>query len=371
MRNVLIIGPTYIYGGVGTLIFGLCKYMHSEKLHFDFLDYQNASDKEKNLIREMGGDFFHVPRYSKNPFKFLKYIFKFYKNNKYDFVHCNNSTAMLFMYTLPLWFSRKTKIICHSQSSFVPGKMDKIIHRFLRCVIIRRADIFIAGSEKAAVHMFGRKISSKGEYLLLKNGVDTSKFKYNEEIRSKIRIQHKLEDKYVIGHLGRFTQAKNHPFIVDVFSLVCNMDTNSVLLLVGGGEDEEEIRSKVNCLGLDDRVIFFGMPNDVCEVLQAMDVFFFPSLWEGLPVALVEAQAAGLPAVVSTAVASEAKITSGFHFMDLNNDSKEEWAKKLCSFKERYTRKDTCEDIINAGFDIKTSAKKLEKIYLGEANNAR
>ncbi|MCL2048562.1 MAG: glycosyltransferase [Defluviitaleaceae bacterium] len=364
LKKILIIGPTYIYGGVGNLMFGLIKYMDKERLHFDFLDYQAATDEEKDKIHEMGGEFFHCPRYSRHPFKFLKYIFNFYKNHKYDVVHCNNSTAMLFMYTLPLWFNKVTKIISHSHSSIVSGKRDKIVHSILRFIILRRANRFIACSEIAAEHMFGSKNSEASNYLLLKNGISPEKFAYNEATRLKMRESLGLENKYVIGHVGRFSREKNHSFMLDVFRLIADESPDAVLLFVGAGGHEDEARGHVKRLGLHDRVIFYGATPNVHELLQAMDVFFFPSLFEGLPIAPIEAQAAGLPVVASAEISKGVVITADFYFMDLYNDTKEAWAERLCSFRG-FERKDTSAEIREAGYDLAESARVLEGVYLG------
>jgi glycosyltransferase involved in cell wall biosynthesis len=360
MKRVLIIGCTSLYGGIGNLMLGLSDKMHGKELHFDFLFVDPVKDNEEKLIHKMGGKFFHIPHPKNGAFRFLVELFRFYKNNKYDIVHCNSGKVIMFLLVLPLWFRRKPKIIHHSHGA---GLQVKIYQRIFRFFILRRANLLIAVSKNAALSTFGSNVANNGKYIFIKNGIDVNKFTYNEEIRSRMRKQLNIEEKYVIGHIGRFLPVKNHSFIIDVFALIAKKDPNAVLLLIGTGADEDNIRKKVHNYGLGDSVIFYGTTPNAHELLQAMDVFFFPSFSEGLPIVSIEAQSADLPVVASTGIPKEAKITTNFHFMDLHSDPKEAWAKKICSFKN-HVRKDTSAEIKHAGFDIEESAKTLKSIYL-------
>ena len=362
MKKVLIIGTTYIFGGVGRIIFDLCKHIDRDKVEFDFLYYSDASIEEKKVIKELGGNFYLVPRYSRNPIHFLKYIKKFYREHNYDWIHIHASTAMLLIYSLPVWKEENTKIIYHSHASYLDGGFNRILHRLLKPLVIKHSDIRLAVSKQAATLMYGEGLN----YICLNNGIDTAKYCYDPKVRSNIRSQVGIEDKYVIGNVGRFSVVKNHKFMLKVFNKIYNKDNNTVLLLVGGGELEDEIRQEVKERKLEDSVIFYGTTNEVSKIFQVMDVFFLPSLWEAFPVAAIEAQAAGLPVVASTEISDEVAITPDFHNMDLNRDSIDVWADKLLSLKDSYNRTNKYEAIIQAGYDITTSADELKNIYIGD-----
>jgi glycosyltransferase involved in cell wall biosynthesis len=212
--------------------------------------------------------------------------------------------------------------------------------------------------------MFGKRMTKYKKVIIIANGVDTQKFTFDEKVRNNYRSLMKLEDKFVIGHIGRFAYVKNHDFLIDIFSEIIKLNPESVLLLIGQGDLEREIRDKVERLGLAYCVRFLGVRNDVHKLLQAMDVFLLPSLYEGLPVVGVEAQASGLSMVVSDAVTEEAKVLNSFAFMSLKQ-SAEEWAQTILKYRNGYERRNTLDEIIGAGFDATRVADELEKFYCG------
>jgi len=362
MRKVLIVGTTDLYGGVGQIMFNLCRYIDSTKVKFDFMYYVDATDDEKRLIRELGGTFYLVPRYSKHPLKFFRYITNFYRNNQYDCVHLHASTAMLIMYIFPLLFNRKVKVVFHSHISIVPVWYDKILHKLFRCIVVCRTDTFLAVSDLAAIFMYGNSIASQERYIQLKNGIVLENFKYNVEKRNELRDALDIKDNFVVGHIGRFTKQKNQTFLLDVFKSLLDKCDNAILLLVGTGELEEEIRQAVADRGLNKNVIFYGTTQKIYDIIQAMDVFLLPSKWEGLPIVAIEAQAAGLPVVASNNVSCETAITPLYHSMDLYSDPVDKWAEKVLSLKGA-KRLNYTSEIIHSGYDISHSAKELEAIY--------
>jgi glycosyltransferase involved in cell wall biosynthesis len=172
-----------------------------------------------------------------------------------------------------------------------------------------------------------------------------------------------LKNKYVIGHIGRFTYAKNHEFLISLFKYIYEYDNETILLLVGDGETRKEIECQISSLGLNDSVILTGVREDIPELLQAMDVFVFPSIYEGLPVSLVEAQASGLPCLVSDRITRQVEITKAIEYIDLSSPISY-WANKIAELKRNYVRKDQSRQVADAGFDIKKTSLELQQIYL-------
>lgn len=362
MKKVLLIGITDIYGGVGRMMFEFCKNTDKNAVHFDFLFYQDISEEEQKLIKMQGASFYHVPRYSRHPVLFYKSIKKFFNSHQYDIVHLHASTAMLIVYALPIWKSKDTKIIYHSHTSFVKGAANKFLHKIFRQFVIKHTDCRIAVSKAAAQFMYGKQGLS--DAIILKNGIDTKKYKFNADTREEVRKELKIQNKFVIGHVGRFTYAKNHPFIINVFEQLRKVCPDAVLFLVGHGECESQIRQMVKEKGLEEDVIFYGISNHVERLLCAMDCFILPSNFEGLPLVALEAQANGLPVLASDNVPQEAN-ASHFYISLSITDSFEIWVRKILSCKDREVERQIgYQDIISNGYDILESTQKLIKIYM-------
>jgi len=194
----------------------------------------------------------------------------------------------------------------------------------------------------------------------LNNAVDTDKFRFNEEVRNNIRRKLDVEGKKVIGHVGRFNPQKNHEFLIDVFNEIYKKDKDIVLLLVGDGYLKEKIEEKVNKLGLDKSVKFLGVREDISELMQAMDLFLFPSQFEGLAVVMVEAQAAGLKVITSTGVTKESDITNNVEFIELSKGA-EYWADIIIN--SDFKKKDSIKMMISKGYDSTNNVKWLSDFY--------
>ena len=221
--------------------------------------------------------------------------------------------------------------------------------------------MFMCG-EESGEWLFGKK--NKDKFIQLNNAIDAEKYTYNcvkrQEIRETFGIS---ENQIVVGHVGRFDPQKNHKFIIDIFAEVQKQDKNAVLLLVGDDSSSigKEIHQKVEQLGLQN-VIFTGVRSDVADLMQAMDVFLFPSLFEGFGIVALEAQAAGIPTIVSNRIPSECFVTDLIKSVELLNDSTK-WSSVVLE-AAKIQRKNTFEEIKNAGFDIKENALKLQEFYI-------
>lgn len=289
------------------------------------------------------------------------------KTVRYDCVHIHSDRAP----TAYLCFlaSRKyvNKVIFHAHNAQVKDNTIKLtLHKLLKKRLHGTQTIAMACSDDAAKWLFPKTVIQKKQYIVLNNGIYTERFTFNSEVRDSVRTRLKIRSCFVIGHVGRFAYQKNHEFLIDVFVEIKKRLSNAVLLLIGGasGEDRvDETKKKVASLGLAKSVIFYGNTDRVNELYQAMDCFVFPSRYEGLGIAAIEAQAAGLKTLCSDRVPQEAKITDLCEYMVLS-DGPEKWAEKILTYVNGYERKDMSEEIVAAGYDIKASAKQLENIYL-------
>jgi glycosyltransferase involved in cell wall biosynthesis len=195
----------------------------------------------------------------------------------------------------------------------------------------------------------------------LNNAVNVEEFLFNKEMRQKIRRELNVHDELVIGHIGRFNKQKNHEFLIDIFKLVVEKRPDAVLVMAGEGNLKPQIEKKVADLGLSSNVRFLGVRSDIANLMQGLDLFLFPSLFEGLPVVLVEAQAAGLKCLISDSITKETNITERIEFASLG-ESPEEWANKILS--STYEHVDTSKQLSEKGYDTKTMAKWLADYYL-------
>ena len=195
------------------------------------------------------------------------------------------------------------------------------------------------------------------------NGIAIDKYRFSYIKRDEIRQQYGISEKFVVGNVGRFTQVKNHAFLLEIFSEVLKKNTESILMLVGAGQEEKNIKKKASELGISNSIIYVGETTHVSDFMAAMDVLCFPSLHEGLGIVAIEAQAMSLRVVASNAIPQEANISSYITFLSLDKNPKE-WAEEVVKRGEEYSRDiDNTQMIKNAGFDIRESAKSLEQIY--------
>ena len=363
MKRILYIGTNDIYGGVGHIMFQICSHLPSEEYCFDFMYYEEPSEEALSLMRSFGSNFFLIPRYTRHPFKFIREIKEFYKNNEYDIVHIHASTSSLIMYAFPVWHDKRTKIVYQSHVEALEGFSSRIKHLLLKKRVTKYSDLLLAVSQAAALFMYGK--NKKNDAIVLKNGIVPKDFEFNPEQRANARKELLLdENAFLLGHVGRFCSVKNQTFIVDVFEELQKKCNNSKLIFVGNGEDMDKIVSLVNQKGLSEKVIFYGTTDKVSMLLSAMDCFIFPSLWEGLGIVAIESQMNGLPVVASDKVPSEANVSDIFYSLSLENNSLTEWADKILSMRDySKNRHSHYEDILANGYDITAVTRYLSERY--------
>ena len=226
------------------------------------------------------------------------------------------------------------------------------------------ANNYFACSEEAGEWLFGKKIINNNQLKIFKNAINCTEFKFNEDKRKWMRKELGLENKLVIGHVGRFNPQKNHKFLIDIFNEVYKKNKESVLLLVGEGDLLEEMKKYVNKLQLEEAVKFLGLRSDIADLMQSMDVFLFPSKYEGLGVVLIEAQAAGLRCLTSKGTPKEADVTDTVEFLSLEKSAKE-WAKII--LEGNNNRNSYIKSINDKGYDVETNINWLTNFYIDES----
>ena len=368
--KVLMFVDRMRHGGIQQFILDNIKHINKEKIQIDVLTLDDGQTYplEQEVV-EAGANFYKIKGlWINKPWDYIKYQKKikmfFKQHHDYKIIHMNASSKNFML----LKYAKKYKIrvrIAHSHNIDFQTKniLKKIIGNILKRPMRKYATDYFACSSLAGEWLFGKKNVNNGNVKIIHNAVDYDKFKFNKNSRKEIRNEFKIEDDTLLfGNVGRFTTQKNHTFLIDIFNEIHKIKNNTKLVLVGTGEKETEIRKKVDELGLSSCVIFAGYRNDVNKIMQAMDVFLLPSLYEGLPVVGVEAQATGLPCFTSRGVVTnEAKITYSFNYISLKK-SAQEWAETILN--SDLTRKNTEKDLKNAGYFIEDSAKELEEYYL-------
>lgn len=367
IRVAHIIGK-WLGGGVEAVVMNYYRHIDRSKVQFDFLCDEDSTNIPYEEIEQLGGRVILIPPYQK-VFKYQKELIRIFKKNNYKIVHSHINTLSVF----PLRAAKKAGVkvrIAHSHSTTNKKEWKKnLLKQVLRPFSKAYATDYMCCSELAGRWLFGDKAYDSGQVYLLNNAIDLDKFKYNESLRKEKRKELGIsDDTLVIGHIGRFVAQKNHTFLIDIFNEVHKKNNNSILLLAGQGPLMEEIKNKVKELKLNDSVRFLGQRNDVNELYQAFDVFCLPSLYEGLPVVGVEAQASGLLCILSNAMTKETKVFDITKFISLNNTPKD-WADSILDDVKKYKRIDTSKEMTSKNFNIKEEAKKLEKYYLNLYNN--
>lgn len=346
-------------GGLETMIMNYYRNIDRNRVQFDFLVHRDfEADYDKEII-QLGGRIYRLPPLNPLSKDYLSKLDAFFKEHKeYRIVHSHLDC----MSAIPLKYAKINGIsvrIAHAHSSNQTKDLKYPLKLFYKTKISKYANYLFACSNEAGRWMFGKN----ADFTVLNNAIDTEKYLFNKNTAQKVRKELNIKnDSLVIGHVGRFENPKNHSFIIDIFAETLKKNSNSVLLLVGEGSLRKTIEEKVNSLSIKNDVIFAGLRTDVNELLQAMDVFLFPSLYEGFGIVALEAQASGLPCLISDKVPIECKKTDLVYQMNLS-DSSDKWAEKVIELS-KIKRNNTYEEIKESGFDIKSNAEKLEKFYL-------
>lgn len=356
-----VIGSLKI-GGAENVAMNFVRYLDQQKYQCDYLVFSEEIGEYEEEAIKFGANIIRIPAPNKGYKNYIKNLKAILKVNQYDIVHShtlfNNGITLKVAYDANI---KKRISHSHSTDSGVKETLKyKIYKNIMKNMIKKYATHMIACGLEAGKYLYGDEEFKKNG-IVINNGIDAKKYCYSEIKRNRARKELGIKEELLIGHVGRFTETKNHSFLLDIFNEVYKDNNNSKLLLIGDGELRTEIEAKIKKLDLQDKVVLTGIRNDVAYLQQAIDVIVFPSLYEGLPVSIVEAQAAGIPCIVSDNVTTEVKITDCVNFMSLQKSSKE-WANKILEFRN-IEKKNTVEELILAKYEINSIIEEVAKIY--------
>lgn len=358
-------------GGLSNCIMNYYRNINRKEIQFDFIYFRDCEKSFINEITELGGKCYKFTEPSLN-IRFYKEAVNFFKDHsgEYTAIHCHALFAAC-IYGRIAHQNGIKHVIAHAHSTIYGEGIFKKIRNYIIIKRTRRiADEFVACSNEAGCFMFGNNAVKSGKVKVIKNAIDCEKYKFSIEKRLKERKEFctDTDNDFVIGHVGGFGPVKNHKYIIDVFEQVLRECPESRLVLIGGegiaaGSTKAEIKKKVKNLGIDNRVSFLGVRSDVAELLFSMDAFIFPSVFEGLPIALIEAQTSGLRCYASDVITKEADIGL-CNFLSIK-EKPEKWANIILREKEefKHNRSQWFSVANNCGFNIKNETNKLIALY--------
>lgn len=347
-------------GGLTSVMMNYWRAMDKEDLHFDFA---STNVPAKELLQEIEVEDCRYYRLPKRSLVFA-YFWKLRQLCKqYDVIHVHGNSATSAIELLAAKVAGVKKRIVHNHNSIIE---HPFINKILLPVFKKSYTVPLACSELAGNFLFG-----KNNFRILRNAIDVNKYAFNAEIRKQMRTGLGIsDDTTVIGHVGKFNKQKNYPFILEIFKECLNLSPKFILLLIGTGPQKKEFEERIVQEGLSDKVILPGARTDISELMSAMDIFLFPSLWEGLPLSALEAQASGLPVFLSDVISNEVWASETVCTLPLGKKSKQ-WAQELNDYKSNISRKEqserNCISLGEKGYNIHKETNALRNIYLSNS----
>ena len=361
--RVLQILGNCVAGGVEAVIMNYYRNIDRSLVQFDMVVHKFPVKFVVDEARELGANVYEVTPISKNPFAYMLQIYEICKKSSYKIIEVNMNSLSGFA-LFAAWLAGVPVRILHNHTTVAKeeklrGIVKNILRPFARCF----ANRYFACGKDAAIWMYGRQAFEAGKVKLVYNAIDTKKYTFNLQKRQTIRKELIIPDGYLVfGHVGRFEQAKNHTFLIEIFNEILKQAPASVLLLIGDGKNRSGIEQLVQELGITQKVKFLGIRDNVQDFYNVMDIFLFPSLFEGLGLVGIEAQANGLPCLVSNRVPNELKVTSKVKFLPLEI-SATDWATEAIKMVQHRLTDES--PIKLANFDITTEADKMTHWYMG------
>lgn len=356
MVRVLQIGLTNNRGGLESFVMNYYRRIDRDKIQFDFINFCDHLAYEEE-IKQFGGHIYNITNYKKNPLKYFMDIKAIAK--KYSVVHIQVMSLANFLPILAARSAGTKKIIIHSHSSQSFGVIHHLLDNVNRRWLQRMNVVLLACSENAGEWMFGNK-----PFMVIKNSIDVERFQFDELNREKVRQELNIPlGAFVVGHVGMLEKEKNQSYLIDVFSELHKAHPDSYLVIVGEGSLRTELTNQIVQLGLKDNVLLTGIRKDVDKIYSSFDCFVMPSIFEGLPFVLIEAQANGLHCYVSKeGISNESCLLPDFSFLSIQNEP-EQWSE--CILQSNNSRNKDAVKLIGAhGFDISTSVEKIAAIYM-------
>ncbi len=352
-------------GGAESFLMKQYRKLDREKYQMDFCVNINERGYYDDEIEALGGKIYRIPPKSKDFRASFKGLENIVRENGYKCVMCSSVKPGTVLELIAAKKGGAERLIYRSSSAGTDGGFKrKLLHSTVGQLAKVVPDVKIAPSKEAAEYCFGKGCVEKGKVDILYNGVDTEQFYYADYRRSVMRAQLGLGNELAVFHVGRFTLAKNHGFLLEVFAEILKLQPDAKLYLVGGGELEENVKRKVNKLDIIDSVVFLGIRKDIPDLLCAADIFVFPSFYEGMPNTVIEAQALSLPCVISDRITSDADITGRVKYLPLG-DAKL-WAKTSLEYAEKFERHDMTGIFKEKKYDSDSTAREFVRYCFGE-----
>ncbi len=363
MEYILHIVAALFIGGAEKVACDIGLYCDYEKYENHYVVFDNEAGIYESQLKKRGCKIFRLPPPSESYRSYINNLTELMEQYDYKAVHAHT----MFNAGWAMMVAKKMGVpvrVAHAHSALDvrSGAKTKIYEALMRNLILSDATDLVACSEKAGIRLFGERAYRQRGQLIL-NGIDTKRFQYSLEKRNRIRQELNIENNYVIGHVGHLAEVKNQSFLLEIMPEILKIKPNAMLLLLGDGNDKEMLRAKIQKHHLDDKVIMTGNVVNVQDYLSAMDVFAFPSLYEGMPLSIIEVQANGLPCVLSTGVPEDVYLTDLIHPLPLAEQKK--WVRIICSLHrsepDKYSK-----ILFDLGYDITSVVKKFYSIYENE-----
>lgn len=361
MKYILQIAAHLTIGGAEKVCRDIGLYANPDEYEIHYVIFDDDIGDFGKEVEAKGCKIFKLREPSENYFEYFKALKSLMAKYHYTVVHAHT----MFSIGWVMLAAKQMKIpvrVSHAHSALIDGDglVKSIYENVMRRLILSCSTDLVACGEKAGIRLYGEKAYKKRCNLIL-NGIDTDTFVFSQEKRDEIRKKFNIEANYVLGHTGRLAEVKNQVFLLKLMPDILKQRPDAILMLIGDGEDREMLRNTANELNIQDKVIFVGNTTSVQDYLSAMDVFVFPSLYEGLPLSILEVQANGLPCIISDTVPPDVFLTDLIHPLSLKDD-KEKWIDEILAVN-RNTKTDYPLQLKNAEFDIHTAMKKVYEIY--------
>lgn len=355
-------------GGNVTFVMNFFRKIDKEKFQIDFLIYDDSKMDYYDEVKSAGSNIFVVKRKYKNKtfnlFSQMWQVRKILKNENYDIIHCHSCSFFgIFKGAIPGYFNSKVKVISHSHNPGMPKNtlLDNIARSISKKFLSHIVDMGFSCSDYAGESKYTDEFMKSDKYKIIHNAIHVENYVYNNSFRETIRNSYNIGDRVLIGNVGRLAKQKNQSFLLDIFAKIKQINKDTMLIIIGGGELEKQLKDKAVNLGIIDSVIFTGSVNDVNKYYSAMDVFVMPSLYEGLPFTAIEAQVNGLKCVISDKVTKMTDASGETKFISLE-DSIDKWSDTILKSAESRISSEKVSNV-TANYNIYTEVKKLEELY--------
>ena len=343
-------------GGAERIVMEWYRRIDRGRFQFDFL-IRSDENIYAEEIKRLGGQVFRAPEFPQKAVGNYAYTRRLLETKNYKIIHVHGN-ALIYIY--PLMIGCRNSLTCtimHSHNTSTASPLYYPVHWFNRHRIDRLSAVRLACSDEAGKWMFGKN----GDYIVVQNGIEIEKFRFQEDIRTAYRKKLGVEDQFVVGNVARFLPSKNHLFLLQIFREILKLEPDSLLLLAGEGKEQKKTERKAKQLGIMSKVRFLGVRKDISGLMQAMDAFVFPSRFEGLGIVLIEAQFAGLHCIASDTIPRESQVSGLIDYLSIQ-EPPEIWAKKIVSFRNQKRNSDYLSEM-NYEYDLKHVVAKLQKIY--------